>query len=255
MNPTPYGARNPDAPFKVFRRFNDPAVRYVAGLGHRIHEGRVSLFDGDAMQDRIARALAARRALDVKEVVESFEFFERVRRRVRRPVVADLCCGHGLTGLLFAALERTVERVVLVDRSRPPSFDAALEAVSEVCPWTGPKVEFREASLRSAAPDLPPDAGVVAVHACGARTDRCLDVAVALGGPAAVMPCCYGRTADTLPRSLRQHLGRELAADVGRTLRLQAHGYEVDWTHLPLAVTAMNRVLVAWHPPRRRRRG
>eukprot|EP00983_Pelagomonas_calceolata_P124875 1161153-Pelagomonas_calceolata.AAC.4 len=33
--------------------------------------------------------------------------------------------------------------------------------------------------------------GITAVHACGALTDVCLDVAVMLEAPIAVMPCCY----------------------------------------------------------------
>ena len=45
---------------------------------------------------------------------------------VRRSVVVDLCAGHGLTGMVFAAFERSVEEVWLVDKGsvrRLPSFD------------------------------------------------------------------------------------------------------------------------------------
>jgi hypothetical protein len=33
---------------------------------------------------------------------------------VRRKVVLDLACGHGLVGILFAALERSVEKVLFL---------------------------------------------------------------------------------------------------------------------------------------------
>ena len=59
----------------------------------------------------LARELAAVRALDSKEFFEATEFYQRVRKRVRRPIMIDLACGHGLVGLLFACLERVVEKV------------------------------------------------------------------------------------------------------------------------------------------------
>ena len=68
---------------------------------------------------RLARALAARSAINLKEWLESFEFFARTRKHVRADVVADLCCGHGLTGLLFAIFDKKVQRVLLVDARRP----------------------------------------------------------------------------------------------------------------------------------------
>ena len=62
----------------------------------------------------IARELALTNAMDSKEFFEGVEFYQRVRKRVRRPVVLDLACGHGFVGLLFAALERSVEKVTLL---------------------------------------------------------------------------------------------------------------------------------------------
>ena len=62
------------------------------------------------------------------------EFFERVRTRMRAKSIADLCCGHGLTGLLFAAFERDVEHVTLIDYRKPKSYEVLLEAISEVAP-------------------------------------------------------------------------------------------------------------------------
>jgi len=100
----------------------------------------------------IARELALDGAVDSKEFFEATEFYQRVRKRVRRPAVVDLACGHGLTGVLFAALERTVERVLLVDARRPASFDAILSAVARAAPWTANKVVPRAAICDAARP-------------------------------------------------------------------------------------------------------
>ena len=45
-------------------------------------------------------------AIDAKEFFEAVEFYARVRKRVRRPVMLDLACGHGLVRLLFASCEQ-----------------------------------------------------------------------------------------------------------------------------------------------------
>jgi hypothetical protein len=44
----------------------------------------------------------------------------------------DFACGHGLAGLLFAAAEREVEKVLLVDVRKPASFTHLLQAVCQV---------------------------------------------------------------------------------------------------------------------------
>lgn len=240
-----------DPSFHVFRRFNQPSLRRVAGLRQRYLGPSRELFPDDTLPDRLGRALVERRAIPLKEILESFEFFARVRRRVRRPVMVDLCAGHGLTGLLHAFFERSVERVTLVDERRPESFAAVWDAVTEVGPWVREKAEYVEHPLdRVEAERLVPEgAGLVMVHGCGHLTDAGLGVGIAALSPIAVMPCCY-RTAPPLKlRGLRRALGKALATDVARTYRLSAAGYHVDWTTIPAAITPMNRVLVAWHPP------
>ena len=71
----------------------------------------------------------------MKEFCESFEFYSRTRKLIRRsagvdlalkanpPVnVADLACGHGLTGILYAMFEKDVECVWLVDVKKTQSL-------------------------------------------------------------------------------------------------------------------------------------
>ncbi len=233
-----------NASFKAFRRFNDVATQAYTGLRSRLSERGLVHFSGDGLPDRLARELCLRRAFPIKELFESFEFFERVRRRLRRPQVADLCCGHGLTGMLFAVFEPRVELVTLLDRRRPASHTVVFDAVCAVAPWAAEKIRYLEIPMSRAAEHLPPGCAIVAVHACGVRTDRCIDLALSLQSPVALMPCCYAQTANPVPRCLRRSLGSALATDVHRTYRLDAAGYEVDWTAVPRAITEMNRVVV-----------
>lgn len=231
--------------FRSLRAFNAPGMARLSGSRSRIDARAARLFEGDALHYRLVRALGRRRALPIKEVVEAFEFHERVRRRVRAPELVDMCCGHGLAGMLFALLDREVERVTLLDKRRPASFAAVYDAVVEVGPWVADTVRYVEAPLSRASGKLGPGCTVVAIHACGGRTDRCLEAAVAVGGRAAVMPCCYFGTSDRAPRALRAALGAELASDIDRTYRLESQGYRVAWSAIPRSVTPMCRILIA----------
>ena len=239
-----YSPPVPDPPFRGLRQFNCDEGRRQCGQKHRLAPGWTQWFESDSLADRLGRALSARCAIDMKELCEAFEFFERTRRRVRAPDVADLCCGHGLTGLLFALFERTVERVWLVDRVCPQSYATILEAVAEVGPWVRDKVRYLEMSVRQAVPKLPRRTSIIGVHACGGRTDQCIDAAVALDGALAIMPCCYPAPEPRIPAALREHLGGPLAIDVDRTYRLQRAGWRTRWTAIPRPITPMNRVIV-----------
>ena len=202
------------------------------------------VFDRPRLYDRLARALCDRRAVSVKELLESAEFHTRTRKRLRGRVVADLCCGHGLTGALFA-LEKQVERVLLLDRRRPDSFATIVDALCEVAPEASAKLTWVEASVEDAAAHLPEGAHVLGVHACGPMTDRVLDAALARRARAiAVMPCCYGRACPDAPPALREALGADVACDVHRSYRLEQEGYRVHWARIPAAITPMHRVVI-----------
>lgn len=240
------GWSNRSVGFRIFRDF-DGDLAWAARSTFRLdRKSAASLKSRDPLVTRIVHALGERRAINIKEVLESFETFSRIRRRLRAAHVADLCCGHGLTGLLFAAIERKVERVTLLDRNAPPKAHLVVEAIVEAAPWTKDKIRVVESPVEEAAQHLEPGTSIVAVHACGVRTDRAIDVSLAIGSAAvALVPCCYRQTARQAPRGLRNALGAELATDVARTYRLEAAGYDVEWSAIPLAITPMNRVLVA----------
>jgi hypothetical protein len=105
--------------FKGLAQFNcEDGIREA---GQRIRMGREvggmskieRWFGGDTLPDRLALALAKYRAIDMKEYCESFEFFTHVRRKKYgvAETIADLCCGHGFTGMLWAVFERKGEQI------------------------------------------------------------------------------------------------------------------------------------------------
>ncbi len=235
-----------DARFSIYPQFNEASRIRFAGMKHRIHSLPAELFPTDSLPDRLARSLAEHRAVHIKELLEAFEFFSRVRRRVRRPTMVDLCAGHGLVGLIFALCERSVTRVELVDGRKPASFDRIWEAFTSIAPWVADKVSYTEGALDDSLA-LPRDAGVVLVHACGALTDQGLDRAIASGGPVAAMPCCYGTAHRPRLPALTEAFGQPANVDISRSYRLADAGYQVDWAHIPQAVTPMNRILIGWN--------
>ena len=201
-------------------------------------------FPGEGPVDRFARALCEHRATCFREVIESFEFFALARKHARREVVADLCGGHGLVAVLFVMFEREVERALVLDRSRPDSFDRILMAAEQAAPWTAGRIDYVQSNLRNAPKLVPPEAGLVSVHACGIRTDRVLELAIANHAPVAVMPCCHPVGTSGAPAAVKKAL-QHAAVDVDRTYQLEAAGFHVRWSSVSDRITRMNRVILA----------
>jgi hypothetical protein len=233
------------AHYKCFRQFNKTPISTLASCRSSITTSIAErYFTADSLQDRLVRELGRQQVLPIKEILESFEFFARVRKYVRAPAVADLCCGHGLIGILFALFERCVEQVILIDRQEPPSHAKILASATRVGPWVADKVRFKTAPMKHLAKNLTPSMSVVAAHACGVLTDRCIDHALETHGAVALMPCCYPDRACTAPAAIQLALGTNLAFDIDRTYRLQDAGYRVRWDSIPAEITPMNRVLI-----------
>ena len=232
--------------FRLLRQFEDPERVGLLRYRGSIDPTWLPHFPGDGLHDRFARALARRRAVPFKEVLESFEFFARVRKHVRTAELVDLCAGHGLVGVLFALFERRVERVLLVDRVSPGSRDAVLEAAIEVGPWVEPKLRQERRNLRRSPLRAEPGSAVVAVHACGTLSDLALEVALESRGPVALLPCCRPHRRSPAPPAVARAVGADVAWDIDRTYRLEREGYHVRWDAVPEVITPMNRVIVGY---------
>jgi Methyltransferase domain len=196
----------------------------------RLHPGQAFRFPEETLHDRVARALCEARCLPRKEFYESWSFVGRVRRHLDAPVLWDLCAGHGLVGFLFALLEPDLVRVRCVDRKRPLSFERLRTVLAPISPERIEKVTYEERSLeRLDAPTEP--TYLVAVHACGRRTDLALDLALAARASVAVLPCChdasYSIERGDLPPALLARLEKHVAVDAARIMKLARAGYQV----------------------------
>jgi len=232
--------------YKCFRQFNRTQIGDLASSLSSINSRLAErYFTSDSLQDKLVRELGRQRALPIKETLESFEFFARVRKHVRAPHVTDLCCGHGLTGILFALFERSVERVTLIDQRESRSHAKILASAVRIGPWVADKVRFKTLTMKRVSEYLDPSTSIIATHACGALTDRCIDCALKINGAVAVMPCCYSSDHGcNAPAATRLALGPELARDIHRTYRLHDAGYHVRWDAIPEDITPMNRIII-----------
>lgn len=231
-------------PFRFLKQFNDRAFAKKTSCRDRLRISDARWFPGDYLSSVFARAMCARRAMPFKEVLESFEFYACVRKKIKAAQVADLCCGHGLVGILFAMFERDVERVVLLDQVRPPSFDQVMAAAQSVAPWTEGKVHYIEGPLKGALDHVEQGTAILGVHACGKKTDHCIAHAIEISGPIALLPCCRRHRPHPAPDCLKQALGADVAIDVDRTYTLHQAGYHVRWDQIPQSITNHSRVLV-----------
>lgn len=223
--------------------------------------------------------------VDVKEIAESMEFYLRTRkrmfgaaakRRIRNERIAgelnfldeprfrnqitiyDLCSGHGLTGMLYAACNPPKNgqliKVVLVDLVKPPAHQVLLDLISQVCPWVQDSflVQFRADSLHNITfnCDVADDDQiniVISVHACGSLTDSILHKACNELNACAIasMPCCYTGTDKGVPYGIKRALGVAWCADIRRSLFLEENGYHTDFATIPRQITPLNRIILA----------
>ena len=205
-------------------------------------------FSSDSLQDTLIRAIADQRILSIKEVMETFEFFARTRKTTKAACVADLCCGHGLLGLLYAVFERKVARVVLLDKLEPESRSKLIAVVAGVAPWIVDKVRSHEVKLDAAPDFLPEQCSIMSAHACGVLSDQCIDIAIKTEGRLAILPCCYPKSSCHAPPAVQAAFGLNAAYDIDRTYRLTSAGYLVRWMEIPEVITPMNRILIARKP-------
>ena len=230
--------------FKFLPQLNDLERTEWLSSRQKFHsEIATEHFGSDKLQDKFLRAIATARLLPIKEVLESFEFFARIRKSTRAKTVADLCCGHGLLGILFAMFEREVQQVILIDQNEPESRQKLLAVAETVAPWVADKIDNRAEKISVEDPWIEPGMAIVSAHACGVLSDLCIDVAIKSGGPIAILPCCYPRSACEAPLSLQTQFGLETAFDIDRTYRLEAAGYRIRWGTIPSEITPMNRIV------------
>lgn len=216
-------------------------MAFAHGVKDRLTTHDLGRFPGEALFDRLGRALCAAGVLPRKELYEAWEVARRMRRRSRGGRVVDVAGGHGLLAYVMLLLDDTSSEAVVIDPSTPPSAAAIGGAVIATWPRLDGRVRHVATSIENVV--VTSTDVVVSSHACGALTDRVLDAALAVRAPVGVLPCCHDAdTCDAGP--LLGWMDLALAVDSRRALRLEAAGYDV-WTQMiPEAVTPKNRLLL-----------
>ena len=234
-----------DTSFKFFPHLNNVEDKGWINSGARFRPSYFNAyFEGDSLQNKILKEISKAHVLPIKEVLESFEYFAQIRRKVKAEFMCDLCCGHGFVGILFAIFERKVSKVFLVDRTEPDSRKKLIEACMKVAPWIKDKIVNVKDKITTESEWLEKGMSVISTHACGVLTDLTIDIAISVRGKVAVMPCCYPESKCEAPLALQSKLGFENAFDIDRTYKLEKAGYHVNWASIPASITPMNRVIV-----------
>lgn len=208
---------------------------------NRLTPQQQTLFPGDNLFDKVARAVCRAGTLPRKELYEAWEMAKRVRRRYRGGRVVELACGHGLLAHIMLILDDTSSTAIAVDRNIP--LHAAKLSQELIVSW--PRLEnriiYRNKSLQEIA--IHPDDIVLSAHACGSLTDEIIEMAVEQGARVAVLPCCHN-----LKLSATYGLGGwmdpTLAVDTVRAVRLRAKGYQILTQEIPAEITPKNRLLM-----------
>ena len=250
-----------DSAFLGFKQFQDEQYDLKIKQDHRLNEQDIALFQGTNLLSKVARSVCLSKTIRLKELLESIEFFLRVRKHLKAPKVKDICCGHGLVGLLFAIFEEHIQEVELIDIKFNPSQKRLLNALTEIAPWLNDKVKCTESKLSDLIDQLKhtqssenslensnsdhSDLAIFSVHACGQQSDLTLKLAQIYQAKVAIMPCCYPPKIRKSYDFLKDQLGVILTLDIQRSQDLQDLGYQVQWLEIPSKITPMNRIIVA----------
>jgi len=207
----------------------------------RLTEYDLARFPGETLFERIARAVCAAGCLPRKELYEAWEVAKRVRRLVRGGPIVDVAGGHGLLAHILLILDDTSPSALVVDPALPPSAARVHAALLHAWPRLAGRIEYRRVGVE--AERIPSGALVVSCHACGALTDRVLEVAVMTRSHVAVLPCCHdAATCDA--GALGGWMDAALAIDALRATRLAGQGYRVSTLVIPASITPKNRLLI-----------
>lgn len=208
---------------------------------NRLTPQQQSLFPGNNLFDKIARAVCRAGTLPRKELHEAWEVARRVRRRYRGGRVIDLACGHGLLAHLMLILDDSSKTALAVDYKIPSNAEKLSTALMTSWPRLKNRILFKQIPLQEIA--ILPDDIVVSAHACGSLTDLILGKAVEQHARVAVLPCCQNLT-ESSTDGLEGWMDKTLAVDTARAVKLRSKGYTVVTQKIPSDITPKNRLLM-----------
>jgi len=202
---------------------------------------QASLFAGNTLFDKIARAVCSAGTLPRKELHEAWEMAKRVRRRYRGGRVIDLACGHGLLAHIMLILDDSSKTAIAVDKKLPLNAGKLSEALITSWPRLKNRVIYKEVPVQEIT--ILPDDIVVSAHACGSLTDLIIDKAMEQHARVAVLPCCHDLK-ESSTDGLEGWMDKTLAVDTARAVRLRSKGYRIVTQKIPSDITPKNRLLM-----------
>ena len=143
---------------------------------NRLTPQQQSLFPGDNLFDKIARAVCRAGTLPRKELYEAWEMAKRVRRRYRGGRVLDLACGHGLLAHIMLILDDSSATALAVDNNIPLNAGKLSNELIASWPRLADRIIYQQVPVQEIT--VLPDDLVVSAHACGSLTDLIIDLAV-----------------------------------------------------------------------------
>jgi Methyltransferase domain len=208
---------------------------------NRLTPRQQSLFSGNSLFDKIARAVCRAGTLPRKELYEAWEMAKRVRRKYRGGRIMDLACGHGLLAHIMLILDDSSKTAVAVDKNIPLNAEKLSKALITSWPRLKNRVIYKEVPVQKIT--IFPDDVVVSAHACGSLTDLIIDKAIEQHARVAVLPCCHDLK-ESSTDGLEGWMDKTLAVDTVRAVRLRSKGYRIVTQKIPNDITPKNRLLM-----------
>jgi hypothetical protein len=201
----------------------------------------VPKIQGDSLFAEIARTVCLAGCLPRKELFEAWEVARRVRRRMRGGPVVELAAGHGLLSAILILMDDSTPWTLCVDPNEPLSHRRMLEVLEARWPRLEGRVRYQRGRLQEV--EVPAEALLASVHACGTLTDEVLTKAIEARCRVAVLPCCHDlRACQT--SGLEAWMEGTIAVDATRVARLRAAGFEVRCSTIPADITPYNRLIL-----------
>ncbi len=208
---------------------------------NRLTPRQLSMFTGDTLFDKIARAVCHAGTLPAKELYEAWEVARRVRRKYRGGRVVDMAGGHGLLAHIMLLLDDRSPLAVVVDINLPPNAQVLSQAIVAAWPRLQGRIQYRQIAVDKFGLDA--EDLVVCVHGCGTISDTVMERAMAAAAKMALLPCCHDlKLSDN--GGLEGWMDGPLAVDATRAARLRAAGYTVITRTIPKEITPKNRLLM-----------
>ena len=208
---------------------------------NRLTPRQQSLFPGNNLFDKIARAVCRAGTLPRKELYEAWEMAKRVRRRYRGGRIIDLACGHGLLAHIMLILDDSSKTAIAVDNEIPLNAGKLSGELIASWPRLKNRVFYKQVPVQEIT--ILPDDIVVSAHACGSLTDLIIDKAIEQHARLAVLPCCHDLK-ESSTDGLEGWMDKTLAVDTVRAVRLRSKGYQIVTQKIPNDITPKNRLLM-----------